>query len=80
MPHAVELSVMTRVGGWGWPISLRARHNSSPFLVLTYIAPISASAVLDMMLCMTLHTVCTGPFVSGGVTGCFSGSADAALR
>eukprot|EP00957_Ditylum_brightwellii_P101318 7720887-Ditylum_brightwellii.AAC.1 len=70
---------MTGVGGWGWPISSRARHNSSPFLVLTYSAPISASAALDMTLRMTSHTVCTGPFGGGGVAGCFFGSADAAL-
>eukprot|EP00957_Ditylum_brightwellii_P181315 13812421-Ditylum_brightwellii.AAC.1 len=71
---------MTGVGGWGWPISSRAKRNSSPFCVFTYSTPISASAALDITLRMTLHTVCTGPFGGGGVSGCFVGSADATLR
>eukprot|EP00957_Ditylum_brightwellii_P084809 6448374-Ditylum_brightwellii.AAC.1 len=76
----MELSVMTGVGGWGWPISSRAKRNSSPLHMFTYSAPISASAVLDITLCMTMHTVCKGPFGSGCVAGSLFKSADAGLK
>eukprot|EP00957_Ditylum_brightwellii_P097201 7402980-Ditylum_brightwellii.AAC.1 len=56
IPYALELSVMNGVGGWGWPISLRAKYNSSPLHMFTYSAPISTSAVLDITFCMTLQT------------------------
>eukprot|EP00957_Ditylum_brightwellii_P061490 4667069-Ditylum_brightwellii.AAC.1 len=53
IPYDVELSVMTGVGRWGCPILVRARRNSSPFLVLEYSAPISTSAVKAMPLRIT---------------------------
>eukprot|EP00957_Ditylum_brightwellii_P175488 13361118-Ditylum_brightwellii.AAC.1 len=34
VPHTVEA-----VGGWGWPISIRARQSSSPFLAIIFINP-----------------------------------------
>eukprot|EP00957_Ditylum_brightwellii_P017860 1344829-Ditylum_brightwellii.AAC.1 len=69
---------MTRVGGWGCPISVRASHSSLPFLVLEKRAPISASAA-DAITChMVLHTLCTGPlrgtFDDGGLLGSVDGS------
>eukprot|EP00957_Ditylum_brightwellii_P192382 14645985-Ditylum_brightwellii.AAC.1 len=76
--QAVELSVMTGVGGWGCPILVRASRSFSPFLVLEKRAPISASAVDAITCCMILHTLCTGPlrgtFDDGGLLGSVDGS------
>eukprot|EP00957_Ditylum_brightwellii_P101598 7743225-Ditylum_brightwellii.AAC.1 len=78
IPQAVELSVMTGVGGWGCPISVRASCSSLPFLVLEKRAPISASAVDAITCLMISHTLCTGPlrgtFDAGGLVGSVDGS------
>eukprot|EP00957_Ditylum_brightwellii_P044104 3346216-Ditylum_brightwellii.AAC.1 len=79
IPQAVELSVMTGVGGWGWPVSSLAKHSSPPLCVLTYSAPISASAAEDMMFLNTSHPMWTGPFGGGGQASSLLGSVNTAL-
>ena len=44
IPAAVLLSQCTGGGGWRWPSSLRANHNTLPSLILKNSAPSSASA------------------------------------
>ena len=48
IPSAVELSVCTGVGGWGWPISSKMLRISTPFRAFVYSAPSSAYAADDM--------------------------------
>eukprot|EP00957_Ditylum_brightwellii_P007060 534180-Ditylum_brightwellii.AAC.1 len=78
IPHAVELSVMTGVGGWGCPILVRASLSSSPFLVLEKRAPISALAADATG--MILHTLCTGLLRGTLADGCLLWLADGSLR
>eukprot|EP00957_Ditylum_brightwellii_P122693 9357338-Ditylum_brightwellii.AAC.1 len=69
-----------RCGWLGCPISVRARHNSSPFLVLEYSAPISASAIKAMTLRITLQTMWISPLSETGSVGGLLGSWDEVLR
>eukprot|EP00957_Ditylum_brightwellii_P052651 3991677-Ditylum_brightwellii.AAC.1 len=80
IPHAVELSVRTGVGSWGWPISVIARRSSSPFLVLEKRAPISASAVDAITFRITSQMVCTGPLRVTGPCGGLEGLGEASLK
>ena len=80
IPHAVELSVITGVGGCGWPISSRAKQSSSPLQALMNKAPISASVVDAMTVRKILHTVWMGPLRGAGAVGGLLGSSDAELR
>jgi hypothetical protein len=60
MPHAVELSVCTGVGGCGYPISSRVVHKMVAFLVFSNSAPISASkaeAKTEFMMAVVARTV-----------------------
>ena len=61
MSSAVELSVLTRVAGCGWPILLRIFCSSTPFLALIYNEPSSDSAVEDMMTLMILAMLWMAP-------------------
>eukprot|EP00957_Ditylum_brightwellii_P029124 2200813-Ditylum_brightwellii.AAC.1 len=80
IPQAVELSVMTGVGGQGCPISVRVSLSSLPFLVLEKRAPISASAADAITCCMILHTLCIGPLRGTLADGGLLGSVDGSLR
>ena len=44
IPATVLLSQCTGVGGWRWPSSRRANHNTLPSLIFKHSAPSSASA------------------------------------
>eukprot|EP00957_Ditylum_brightwellii_P172960 13168265-Ditylum_brightwellii.AAC.1 len=61
IPHAAELSaVITCVGSWGWHLSIQAKHNSFPFGVFTYSAPILASTADDITFWNTSHAEIPG--------------------
>ena len=64
-PRAVELSVWMDVCPCGWPISISALRAGMASLALRKIAPISASAALDMTVLMRFAVLSTAPLFAG---------------
>ena len=61
----MELSVWMGVFPWGWPISIRAFHARMTPRKLRNIAPISASAALDITALMSWVMLSTAPLFVG---------------
>ena len=64
-PCAVELSVWMGVFPCGWTISIRVLQAGMDSLALRKIAPISASAALDMTVLMRFAVLITAPLFAG---------------
>merc|ERR1712086_64647 len=63
IPVAVLLSQCTGVGGWRWPSSLKANHNTLPSLIFKNKAPSSASAAEQTTICSMPHETNMFPFI-----------------
>jgi hypothetical protein len=75
IPYAVELSVFKGVGGWGWPMSIRACRMGTSFCALMKAAPSSASDAAAMTCRMRVLSMCTAPFSFTFWSGCLGRSA-----
>ena len=67
MPQAHALSVLTGVGGCGWPSSSRVRRVEAPSWVFMNRAPVSASVADAMTFGMILLRTRIGPLYFGGL-------------
>jgi hypothetical protein len=62
IPEAVELSVLTGIGGWECPSSTRVVRSATASWQLTKRSPTSASAAEAMTWCSLWQMVWMGPF------------------